>query len=135
MLHLSKGRWKDLQNIDLGIQVMIKAIRLSGKCASNGSLKDIGEKWDIYGCVYLRIIQKLHIWNPFNASISSSANFQLSDFLWPSFPRGKNSRSFSKKDSNIFRPIRWLMNELQKNNFIFVKYIYCIIFIKNIFLI
>jgi hypothetical protein len=44
MLHLSKGRWKDLQNIDLGIQVMIKAIRLSGKCASNGSLKDIGEK-------------------------------------------------------------------------------------------
>jgi hypothetical protein len=55
VLHLSKGKWENLQMIGLSILLLIKGIRVLGKCAQNGLLKENGRNWNTYGCVFLKI--------------------------------------------------------------------------------
>jgi hypothetical protein len=73
VLHLSKGKWENLQRIYLSMRLFIKTIHVLGKCARSGLLKEIGRNWKEYGCVYFKLIQEIKAWKPINASISSSA--------------------------------------------------------------
>ena len=48
VLHLSKGKWENLRLISLSIRLLIKTIRVLGKCAQSGLLKENGRNWNEY---------------------------------------------------------------------------------------
>jgi len=90
VLHLSKGKWEKLQRINLGMRLLIKSMRVLGKCAQSGLLKEIGRNWKEYRWIYFELIQEIKAWKPINASISSSATSKFWNNSTSTILRGAN---------------------------------------------